>query len=209
MLALFQGPQDTAVDSVTNIFVSDLMLVRKIRPDGWVSTLAGTVTSGYVNGPGSVAQFNIAIGICVDTNENVYVADSGNNCIRKISPDTAGIGIADDWQIAHFGHIGIDPNADPDHDGMNNYAEFWAGTDPLDPKSVLIINSVSVVTNGLTQITWQPVPGKSYAVKYSSDFSTWNTLTNPVQGSSTNLSVVDPTPVAQVPQRFYRVFVNF
>jgi glucose/arabinose dehydrogenase len=207
--AYFQGPQDVAIDSATNIFVTDLTSIRKIRPDGWVSTMAGTGTPGYQNGRGSIAQFNGAAGLCVDTNGNVYVADSGNNCIRKISPDTAGIGIADDWQIAHFGHVGIDPNADPDHDGMSNYQEFWAGTDPLDPKSVLVINSVSVVTNGLTQISWQSVPGKSYAVKYSADFSTWNTLTNPVQGSSTNLSVVDPTPVAQVPQRFYRVFVNF
>src|SRR5207247_2100290 len=105
---------------------------------------------------------NGAAGICADTNHNIYVADSANNCIRKISPDSAGIGIANDWQIAHFGHIGIDPNADPDQDGMSNYAEFWAGTDPLDSNSVFAIKSVAVVQGNSIQISWETVSGKTY-----------------------------------------------
>src|SRR3954467_15858869 len=79
-------------------------------------------------------------------------------------------------------YVGIDPNADPDHDGMSNYAEFWAGPDPLDSDSVLIIKSVSLLTDGYTQITWQSEPGKSYIVRYSSDFNTWTDLGNTVQG---------------------------
>ncbi|EIQ00389.1 hypothetical protein OpiT1DRAFT_04935 [Opitutaceae bacterium TAV1] len=44
--------------------------------------------------------------------------------------DTDGNGIDDNWELAHFGHIGIDPTADPDGDGLSNLAEYLAGTDP-------------------------------------------------------------------------------
>ncbi len=70
--------------------MSDLTRIRKIGADGWVSTLAGTGGLGYANGLGSVAQFNYARGLCLDGQGNVYVADSGNNCIRKISMGPVG-----------------------------------------------------------------------------------------------------------------------
>lgn len=89
MLSLFQSPLDASVDSSTNVFISDATRIRKIRPDGWVSTIAGTGVPGYQNGFGSLAQFNGAVGLCVDMNSNIYVADSGNNCIREISTVTA------------------------------------------------------------------------------------------------------------------------
>jgi sugar lactone lactonase YvrE len=209
LLALFQGPEAIAFDSSTNMIVTDQFRIRKIRQDGWVSTIAGTGDWGYRNGRGSEAMFNSAYGLCVDTNQNIYVADSANNCIRKISPDTARVGIADDWQRAHFGYVGIDPNADPDHDGMNNYTEFWAGTDPLDSDSVLVIKSVSVVSNGYTQITWPSATTKNYTVKYSDDMRTWNTLQSAMPGNGSTLSIVDSNPLVNEPRRFYRVFVDF
>jgi hypothetical protein len=145
------------------------------------------------------------VGLCLDALGNVYVADSGNNCIRKISPDTSRIGIADDWQLAYFGHIDIDPNDDPDHDGMSNYAEFWAGTDPLDANSVLKILNVQLASDGSPQITWQSVPGKNYSVQYSSDLLNWTALGS-VQATGSIASMLDNT-FAHVPQRFYRILV--
>jgi sugar lactone lactonase YvrE len=209
LLARFQSAQDAFTDLAGNLVVTDLTRVRSLRLDGRVRSLAGTGATGYKNGRGSAAQFNGATGICADTNGNVYVADSGNHCVRKISPDSAGIGIADDWQVAHFGQVGIDPNGDPDHDGMSNYAEFWAGTDPLAPASALVISSVGIVSNNHTQISWQSVPGKSYLVKYSSDLITWNTLGTPIPGTGVIASITDPTSTDETGQRFYRVFVNF
>ncbi|HXF09335.1 MAG TPA: hypothetical protein VN625_01030, partial [Desulfuromonadaceae bacterium] len=199
---------DAVVDSRTNIFVSDGYWVRKITPDGRVHTIAGTGVAGYRNGPGSIAQFKSVEQLCVDTNGNIYVVDNGNHCIRKISPDTSGIGIADDWQMAHFGHVGIDPAADPDHDGMSNYAEFWAGTDPLDGNSG-IIQSIVITVGNHARISWQSSPGKSYTVQYSDDLITWISFGNPIIGDGSPVSIVDTTPVQVVPHRTYRVVVDF
>jgi hypothetical protein len=199
---------DATADAQGNIYVSDITAIRKIDRNGWVSTFAGSYR-GFANGTGQIAEFLRLSGLCVDTNGNVFVADSGNNCIRKISPDTANIGIADDWQLAHFGHIGIDPGADPDHDGQSNFAEFWAGTDPLNSTSRFEISNVTLLSNNVSKITWQSVTGKSYAVMYSTNLADWITLTNSFLATNSTASFTDSTPPARDAQRFYRVSVNF
>ncbi|AHF92644.1 hypothetical protein OPIT5_22875 [Opitutaceae bacterium TAV5] len=50
--------------------------------------------------------------------------------LTPLLTDADGNGIDDNWELTHFGHIGIDPAADPDNDGLSNLAEFLAGTDP-------------------------------------------------------------------------------
>jgi hypothetical protein len=207
-LSLFAGLQDAVVDNAGNIVVGDLTRVRRITPAGSVTTVAGTSVSGYSNGRGRVTQFGSATGLCVDTNGNIYVTDSANNCIRKISPDTANIGIADDWQLAHFGYIGIDPNDDPDHDGMSNFAEFWAGTDPLDSSSCLAISTTSLVSGGHIQIGWQTVAGKTYMVQYSADLLIWNNLGSSIQGDGALASLTDSSSLTQSAQRYYRIKVT-
>eukprot|EP00935_MAST-01C_sp_MAST-1C-sp1_P002723 g2723.t1 len=54
---------------------------------GYVDTMAGTGQAGHTNGAANVAQFNGPQDVAVDDQRNVYVADTGNNCIRKITPD--------------------------------------------------------------------------------------------------------------------------
>jgi hypothetical protein len=52
-----------------------------------VTTLAGNGTSGFADGIGTAARFSILMGVAVDATGNVYVADLGNNRIRKITSD--------------------------------------------------------------------------------------------------------------------------
>jgi hypothetical protein len=207
LLALFQGPEDIAVDSATNIFVTDQTRVRKIRGDGWVSTVAGSGQFGYQNGSGAVAQFKAASGVCIAANGDLFVADFGNNCIRRISRDTFGIGIPDWWQLAHFGQVGIDPNGDPDHDGMSNYAEFWAGTDPNDANSLLKIVGCTVNPGG-TQLTWSSVAGKTYSVRVSTDLQTWSIVGGPLTAVGAVTSFTDTSTVRGAVARFYSVSLS-
>jgi hypothetical protein len=86
--AMFENPVSVAIDTKGNTYVADanLNMIRKISADGVVSTLAGNKTKGAKNGQDTAARFNYPTGVAVDASGNVYVADFGNNMIRKITP---------------------------------------------------------------------------------------------------------------------------
>ncbi len=87
--ARFSSPFGVAVDSAGNLFVADSAnnTIRKLTSGGMVTTLAGSAgLSGLADGTGSAARFNNPSGVAVDSAGNVYVADTDNNTIRKITP---------------------------------------------------------------------------------------------------------------------------
>jgi DNA-binding beta-propeller fold protein YncE len=88
--ARFDSPNGVAVDSATgNVYVADTGndTIRMITPAGVVTTFAGTAGQpGSSDGSGAAARFNGPVGVAVDPEGNVYVADTGNDTIRMITP---------------------------------------------------------------------------------------------------------------------------
>lgn len=90
-VARFNDPVNIAVDGNGNLYVTDYNnhRIRKITPTGFVTTIAGSGTPGYQDGISTTAKFYLPTGLDVDYVGNVYVADRGNNRIRKIT--TTGV----------------------------------------------------------------------------------------------------------------------
>ncbi|MGB3947534.1 MAG: T9SS type A sorting domain-containing protein [Bacteroidia bacterium] len=86
MQAQFNNPLGIAVDNENNVYVSDNLnfVVRKIDAQGNVSTYAGSGEKGYVDGSAAVAKLGYPNYLCVDNDNNLYIADPDNNVIRKV-----------------------------------------------------------------------------------------------------------------------------
>jgi sugar lactone lactonase YvrE len=102
--AKFNAPQGLAVDNDNNIYVADSAnhVIRKIYPDGRVTTIAGSAKNpGFTDGRGTEARFDTPMGITYTSKGDLYVTDSLNNRIRLLSPSGYVSTIA--GSIAGFG----------------------------------------------------------------------------------------------------------
>ena len=107
--AHFNSPFGVAVDAAGNSYVTDAgnSVIRKITPSGATTTVAGSPgNAGAVNGLGEIARFQEPAGIAVDSTGILYVADSGNHAIRRITPGGHVTTLA--------GRLGIAGNVDGD-----------------------------------------------------------------------------------------------
>ena len=91
--AVLFGPTGVAIDTSGNLFIADILnnRIRKVTPAGIITTVAGNGSFGYSgdDGPATSAQLYYPNGVAVDTSGNLFIADTQNNAIRKVTP--AGI----------------------------------------------------------------------------------------------------------------------
>lgn len=120
--ARFRKTYGAAVDSAGNVYVVDSdrppsianNTIRKISPAGVVTTIAGTAgVTGSTDGIDSAASFNNPQGVTVDRFDNLYVADTGNQTIRKVIPSGVVSALAGSPGLAD--HV----------DGTGNGARFY------------------------------------------------------------------------------------
>jgi sugar lactone lactonase YvrE len=133
--AQFFGPHGVAVDAAGNLYVADLgnHCIRKITPEGTVTTLAGSGIAGFADGIGTAAQFSGPTGVALDAAGNVYVADTYAQRIRKITPNGTVTTLAGSGASGFGGSVG-----GGFADGPGSTAKFYL------PKSVAVDASGNV-----------------------------------------------------------------
>ena len=126
----------------------------------------------------------------------------------QVAVDADGNGINDDWEEKYFNRIGVDPSADADGDGLSNYQEYLAGTNPTNAASNLHITGLFATGIDLV-VSWTTVGGKSYALQTSSAATGgFADLTPVIFVPGTGEAVtnyLDRNVLATQPLRFYRV----
>ena len=164
----FSAPGAVAVDSLGNLYVADTHnnLVRKVTPGGVVTTLAGSIGSvGSVDGAGSAAQFYAPQGIAVDGAGNLYVADTDNLTVRKVTP-TVVSGVTN-WVVTTIaGSAGKNGFADGTGSDARFYNPYGVAVDPAGNLYVADRNTIRQITptvvGGITNWVVTTLAGNGY-----------------------------------------------
>jgi uncharacterized protein (TIGR03437 family) len=153
------GPFGVAVDSAGDIYISDSgnNRVRKVV-NGVINTVAGNGTQGFSgdNGPAAAAQLNFPVGIALDSSGNLYIADSGNYCVRKVSSGAiatvAGIGGMPGFGGDHNTPATASTLSGPSSLAVDSANNLYISDDFFDSRVLKVSNGViSVVAGDGTQ----------------------------------------------------------
>jgi len=113
--ASLDEPYGVAVDGSGNIFISDLgnNRIRKMNPSGAITTVAGNGSAGYSahSGPATNASLYYPCGVAVDNLGDIFIADLGNNRIRKVNANGIITTVAGNGRAAYSGDGGVATNA--------------------------------------------------------------------------------------------------
>jgi uncharacterized protein (TIGR03437 family) len=89
--ASLNGPSGVFADALGNLYIADTSSdrIRKVTPDGIITTIAGSTSPGGFagdGGPATSARLNLPVGLAVDASGNIFIADDLNGLVRKVSP---------------------------------------------------------------------------------------------------------------------------
>ena len=169
------SPQSIAVDASGSLYYVDGLssTVRQVLPNGYAITIAGTSQPGY-NGdgiPGRTAQLSQPNGVAVDAAGNLFVADTNNHAIRKLTPQPFSVGV------------------------VANSASGIAG--PVAPGEIVTIYGTGIGPAALTLQTL--LPSGFFPNTIAGTFVTFNTIPAPlIYVSATAIAAVVPYELAGV-----------
>ncbi|MBU6400900.1 MAG: fibronectin type III domain-containing protein, partial [Verrucomicrobia bacterium] len=173
--------------------------------EGWSLTLSNAPVGSYVVTFGDVPYYQTPPPQTNTLTANSVLAFTGNYTFA----DTNHNGIPDAWELQYFGTVS--PNrtitTDTDGDGMTDYAEFIAGTNPTNALSYLSLDPPERLVNGTLRLDWAAVPGRAYQLQGSTNLLDWNAYSDWTRAATNLGSVTLPTLDPAVPC-FFRLEVR-
>jgi uncharacterized protein (TIGR03437 family) len=151
-----------ALDSNGNLFIASGNRIRKIAPNGIITTYAGTGNAGTTNGPAATATFNNPSGMVIDSSNNIFVADTSNRAVRKIVPVTPPTisftnAVVPVWSGAS--QFGSNMYVTIYGSNLSTVTQDW-GASFVNGKAPTSLGGVSVTVNGIPAFIQYVSPGQ-------------------------------------------------
>ncbi len=213
--SVLNGTAGVATDTLGNVYISDQNnnVIRKVNSYGIISTFSGTGTSGFSGdgGAASSAHISMPAGLAIDKNCNLYIADEGNNRIRKVSSTGVISSIAGDGTWSYSGDGGTAVHGQlktPSAICLNNSGNLFIADrgnytvrEVVNPEAVVITTNPGTHVTAGTAVTYTvPKGGSDYGLTYQWVLNGHNTGTNSSTYTPTSVnngdvvacSIIDP-----------------
>jgi uncharacterized protein (TIGR03437 family) len=172
--ARLNAPSGVGVDDTGNWYIADTAnnRVRKIAPGGIITTVAGTGVTGSTgdSGPATLAELNGPRSVAIDSSQNLYIADTGNNEIRKITPGGVISTVLNHLNGPQYVAVGSDQSLYVADSGNNRVIKQTASgilstlTQVLQPVAVTVDASGNVFISGQTSVSKITAAGGSSVI---------------------------------------------